>query len=331
MTIRFSRRDILAAGAAIGSSILVAPAGRVHAQAVQKPVRFVIGLPPGSSIDVAARFLIDRMKGYSSTIITEHKPGASYRIAVEAVKQSPADGSTVLLSPAGPLVLLPQIQKTVGYKPLEDFIPVTTVYQTPSALVVGPLVDARVRTIADFVAWCRANPGKSNYGTPGAGTPMHFLGAMLGKAAGFEFTHVPYQGPPPAVSDVLAGQIASVITSLPNLIPHVESGKLRFLATTGSERIPMLPGVPTMKEAGYPALEFSEWMGLFLPAKTPMAIVNALNASVREALKSEEMKTGLAKLALEPSGLSIDEFTKRVRADTDRWEPIVKASGFAPL
>ena len=327
----FSRRDILAASAGLGASLLVSPTASVHAQTVQKSVRFVIGLPPGSSIDVAARFLIDRMKGYASTIIVEHKPGASYRIAVEAVKQSTADGSTVLLSPAGPLVLLPHIQKSVGYKTLEDFIPITTVYQTPSALAVGPLVAANVKTVADFVAWCRANPGKSNYGTPGAGTPMHFLGTMLAKAAGFEFTHVPYQGPTPAVNDVLAGQIASVITSIPNLISLVEPGKFRILATTGSTRSASLPNVPTMIEAGYPALEFSEWMGLFLPAKTPMEIANALNASVREALKSEELKAGLTKLALEPSGLSIAEFAQRVRADAERWEPIVKASGFVPV
>lgn len=234
----------------------------------------------------------------------------------------------MMLSPAGPNVLYPHIYKALSYKPLEDFIPVTTVFDTPSALVVGPMVALRVKTVADFAGWCRANPTQSAYGSPGAGTPMHFLGAILAKAAGFKYLHVPYQGSGPAVQGVLGGQIASAIVPVPAIVQLMEPARLRVLATTGPERSASLLDVPTMKEAGFPALEFSEWFGILLPTKTPMEIAIALNGAVREAMKTEEFKSGLVKLSLESGGSSMSDFAQRMRADTQRWEPIIKASGF---
>jgi tripartite-type tricarboxylate transporter receptor subunit TctC len=226
------------------------------------------------------------------------------------------------------LALYPHIFKELKYKPLEDFIPVTTIFQNPAVLVVGQKVPADVRTVADFVSWCRANPGQSAYGTPGAGSPMHLLGSGLAKTAGFELVHVPYQGSGPAIQDVLGGQIASAITNLPSVVQYLETGRLRVLATTGPERSSLLSNVPTMKEAGYPALEFSEWFGFLLPARTPATIANALNTVLLEALKSEEIKSGLAKLSLEPSAISLNDFAQRLRADTQKWELLVKTSGF---
>jgi tripartite-type tricarboxylate transporter receptor subunit TctC len=235
----------------------------------------------------------------------------------------------MMLSPAGPNVLYPHIYKKLGYKPSEDFIPVTTVFDTPSSLVVGPMVPPQVKTVADFTGWCRANPTQSAYGTPGAGSPMHFLGAMLANAAGFKYLHVPYQGSGPATQDVLAGQIASAIVPVPAVVQLSEPGRLRVLATTGPERSTSLPDVPTMKEAGFPALEFSEWFGILLPTKTDIEIATSLNAVVRNAMKTDEFKSGLVKLSLEPAGSSMNDFARRMRADTARWEPIIKASGFA--
>jgi tripartite-type tricarboxylate transporter receptor subunit TctC len=269
------------------------------------------------------------MNGYASTIILENKPGAGQRIALEALKNSAPDGSTMMLSPAGPNVLYPHIYKTLSYKPFDDFIPVTTVFDTPSALVVGPMVPPQAKTVADFVEWCRANPAKSAYGTPGAGSPMHFLGAMLATAGDIKYLHVPYQGSGPATQDILGGQIASAIVPVPAVVQLREPERLRVLATTGPQRSASLPDVPTMKEAGFPVLEFSEWFGILLPAKTPMDIAIELNKAVRKAVNTEEFKTGLSSLSLEPAGSSMNDFAQRMRTDTDRWAPIIKASGFS--
>ena len=323
-----NRRQILASIAAASSSTLLCMLGPVRAQTVQKLTRIVIGTPPGGYPDTVARLLINHMKSYAPTIILENKPGAGQRIALEALKNSAPDGSTMMLSPAGPNVLYPHIYKTLGYKPLEDFIPVTTVFDTPSALVVGPMVPSQVKTVADFVEWCRANPTKSAYGTPGAGTPMHFLGAMLATAGDVKYLHVPYQGSGPATQDVLGGQIASAIVPVPAVVQLREPERLRVLATTGPQRSASLPEVPTVREAGFPALEFSEWFGILLPAKTPIDIATALNGAVRNAMKTDDFKNGLLALSLEPAGSSMDDFAQRMRTDTDRWAPIIKASGF---
>ena len=322
-----NRRQILASIAA-SSATLLYMLGLAEAQTVQKLTRIIIGTPPGGYPDTVARLLINHMKSYASTIILENKPGAGQRIALEALKNSAADGSVMMLSPAGPNVLYPHIYKTLSYKPFEDFIPVTTVFDTPSGLVVGPLVPPQVKTVADFVEWCRANPTKSAYGTPGSGSPMHFLGAMLATAGDIKYLHVPYQGSGPATQDVLGGQVASAIVPVPAVVQLREPERLRVLATTGPQRSASLPDVPTMKEAGFPALEFSEWFGILLPAKTPMDIAIALNGAVRNAMNTDEFKSGLLALSLEAAGSSMNDFAQRMRTDTDRWAPIIKASGF---
>jgi tripartite-type tricarboxylate transporter receptor subunit TctC len=175
----------------------------------------------------------------------------------------------------------------------------------------------------------RANPAKSAYGTPGAGSPMHFLGAMLATAGDMKYLHVPYQGSGPATQDVLGGQIASAIVPVHAVVQLREPGRLRVLATTGPQRSASLPDVPTIKEAGFPALEFSEWFGILLPAKTPMEIAIELNKAVRKAMNTDEFKTGLLALSLEPAGSSMNDFAQRMRNDTDGWAPIIKASGFS--
>ena len=170
----------------------------------------------------------------------------------------------------------------------------STVASTPTLLTVGPKVPDDVSTLADFVAWCRANPKHASYGTAGAGTTLHFLGAMLGRAAGFEFLHVPYQGNG-SIQDLLKGEIASAIMPVGSSLGLVRSGDLRALATTGPRRSPFLPGVPTVAEAGYPSLEDLTWYGFFVPAKTPANIVERLNSAVQTALRTDEVKSGMAK------------------------------------
>jgi tripartite-type tricarboxylate transporter receptor subunit TctC len=323
-----SRRRFVAAAAGAGASI--AAPRRAHSQVVGKLTRIIVGFAPGGSSDVTARLLVDQMRGYASTIIIDNRPGAGGRIAVESAKAGAPDGSVLLLSPASMIVLYPHLYKPLGYDPVQDLIAVTTVCAFPFVLSVGPLVPRDVRTLADFIRWCKANPKLASYGTSGAGSMLHFAGMMLARAANFDFTHVPYKGASPALQDLLGGQVASTVGVLGIALPHIQAGNLRALAMTGATRSSFLPDVPTLTEAGFPGLEITEWQGLFVPAKTPPPVVHALNRSVRDALDTAEVKAGLIKLSFEAGGTSPEQFADIVRADIARWEPIVKASGFTP-
>jgi len=323
-----SRRRFVAAAAGVGASI--AAPRRAHSQVVGKLTRIIVGFAPGGSSDVTARLLVDQMRGYASTIIIDNRPGAGGRIAVEVAKAGTPDGSVLLLSPASMIVLYPHLYKPLGYDPVQDLVAITTVCAFPFVLSVGPLVPREVRTLADFIQWCKANPKLASYGTSGAGSMLHFAGMMLARAANFDFTHVPYKGASPALQDLLGGQVASTVGVLGIALPHIQAGNLRALAMTGATRSSFLPDVPTLTEAGFPGLEITEWQGLFVPAKTPPPVVHALNRSVRDALDTAEVKAGLIKLSFEAGGTSPEQFADIVRADIARWEPIVKASGFTP-
>ena len=323
-----TRRRFVATTAAAGAWI--AGQRRAQSQVVGKLTRMIVGFAPGGSSDVTARLLVEQMRGYASTIIIDNRPGAGGRIAVETAKAGAPDGSVLLLSPASMIVLYPHLYKPLGYDPVHDLVAVTTVCAFPFVLSVGPLVPRDVRTLADFIQWCKANPKLASYGTSGAGSMLHFAGMMLARAANFDFTHVPYKGASPALQDLLGGQVASTVGVLGIALPHIQAGNLRALAMTGATRSSFLPDVPTLTEAGFSGLEITEWQGLFVPAKTPPAVVHALNRSVRDALDTAEVKAGLIKLFFEAGGTSPEQFADIVKADIARWEPIVKASGFTP-
>ena len=298
-----------------------------QSQAGSRGARIMVGFGPGGSLDVAARLLTTAMKDYASPFIVENRPGASERIALEAVKSSAADGSTLLLTGSSSMAVVPHVYKKLNYDPLQDFTPVTTVCSFPFLLTVGPMVPGQVKTLADFISWGRANPKQATYGTVGAGSLHHFIGVALSRAAGFEFVHVPYQGLA-AVQDLLAGRIAATIFPQGTTLSYIQSGELRALLTTGTQRSASLPEVPTARELGYPIIEEDDWFGIFVPARTPVETVKTLNTTIRAALKSDDVKAGLAKLSLAPAGDSPEEFARLVKSEFDRWGPIVEASGF---
>jgi tripartite-type tricarboxylate transporter receptor subunit TctC len=305
-----TRRRFIAAS--IGGVASAAFPGQAQSEVVGKLTRLIVGFAPGGSSDVVARLIVDRMKGYASTIIVDNRPGAGGR------------------SPASMMVLYPHLYKPLGYDPEQDFIAVSTVCAFPFVVSVGPMVPREVTTLDDFIQWCKKNPKLASYGTSGAGSMLHFAGMMLARAANFEFTHVPYKGASPALQDLLGGQVASTVGVLGIALPHIQSGNLRALATSGTTRTAFLPEVPTLKEAGYPGLEITEWQGIFLPARTPPEIVDGLNRAIRMALETNEVTAGLNKLSFEIGGTSPAEFAQLVKADIARWAPIVKESGFTP-
>jgi tripartite-type tricarboxylate transporter receptor subunit TctC len=298
-------------------------------QASHATTRMLVGFTAGGAIDVIARMLVEGMKDYAPSFIVDNRPGAGGRLALGALKGAPADSTVMILTPASSVAVFPHVYKTLGYDAFKDFAPVTTVCSFPFLITVGPLVPADVKTLADFVTWCGANPKQASYGTAAAGSMLHFTGVTLAKAGGFAFVHLPYGGPG-GIQDLIGGRIAATIYPIGTALPHVQSGGIRALATTGPQRSSQLPDVPTVREAGYPMLEASEWFGVFVPANTPADSVDRLNGAIRTVVNTGAFKTGLAKLSIDAVSVTPGEFAQLIKSDFDRWAPIVQASGFSP-
>jgi tripartite-type tricarboxylate transporter receptor subunit TctC len=323
-----TRRRALAASAAgfacAGTGLLP----RARAQAIKKPVHIIVGFPAGGGTDVIARILADRLRGpYASTVLVENKPGAAARIAVEYVKNAEADGSVMLFTPDFPITVYPHSFRSLNYDSLRDFTPVAPAAKSMLTYNVGPAVPEGVKTLAEFVAWCKANPGKASYGTTAAGGTPHFVGMMLASAAGVAMTPVHYRGGAPALQDLIGGHVPASVNPVSESMTQAKAGTIRILAVTGSRRSPFLPDVPTMVEAGYNVVVES-WLGVFVPSKTPAEVVDALGAAIGEAVKSPAMIENLAKVGNEPRFQTPAEFAATVKADVARWGPVVKASGF---
>lgn len=308
-----------------------AAASFARAQPAPKTLRLLVGFALGGSIDTVARLLAENMKGYWETAIVENRPGAGGRLALEALKAAPADGSTIALTPGEQLSLFPHIYRNVTYDVLRDFTPVGTVCTVQFLLVVGPMVPASVTTLDAFIGWCRANPSKATYGTAGAGTRQHFFGQSLARAVHFDFIHVPYRGAQPAMQDLLAGQIAASIAVTSSALAAIRTGQARALVTTAPKRGVSLPELPTIGESGYPALESVEWFGLLAPRDTPATLVATLDTSTREALGTAKVRDTIANLSMEVAPSTPDELARLIRSDSAGWAKIIEASGFKPL
>jgi tripartite-type tricarboxylate transporter receptor subunit TctC len=318
-------------GASAGLCALGGLASRASAELINRNARLLVGFPAGGSVDTVARLLVEQMKGYAASMIVDNRPGAGGRTALEALRTSDADGSVLALTPGDQITLFPHVYNKLSYAPLRDFAAVGTVCTVQFLLTVGPMVPSAVTTLAGFIAWCRANPKLATFGTPGAGTRPHFVGAMLAQAAGLELLHAPYKGSGPAIQDLLGGRIPAAIFVISNTLPHVQSGTLRALATTAPHRSLLLPQVPTMREAGFPALEGVEWFGVFVPAATPAETVTSLNGAVHRALATDSVKAGLAQQSIDVAGSSPGDLDRLMRSDAERWGEVVKATGFRPI
>jgi len=311
----------------IQSTLATAAASALPAWAQASPARINVGFAAGGTLDVIARRLADKLRGaYAETVIVESRVGAGGRIANEAVKNAAPDGGNLVLSPSSQMVIFPHVYSKLSYDPLTDFIPVTPVCSNAQAFVLGPSVPASVQTLAQFITWAKSN--KAFYGTPAAGSIMHFQGLVFSQKAGIELTHVPYRGMAAVVPDLLAGNLTSSMAVLGDLLPQMETGKLRVLAVTSEKRSRFLPNVPTFAEAGYPDVTGVDWYGLFLPAKTPQAIVDRLRDTAYTAMKDKAFLDSLEKLGFDHYQLAPAEFAARIRRETAYWGPIVKASGF---
>lgn len=322
------RRDFLHLLQAGGALAALAPVGRALAQ-LSGNASIVSGFPAGGMGDHVARPLAEKLRGkYATGVVVESKTGAGGRIAVEYVKRAAPDGLTILQIPSSPMTLYPNTYKKLNYDPLADFVPVTSTVNYAFVLTAGTGLPAEVKTVADYLKWAKAHPPQASYGVPAAGSALHFVGMMLQKASGTELTAVAYRGGAPLLNDVLGGQVPVSVSVLGEVMPHIRAGKLRGLAVSSAQRSPFLPEVPTFVEQGFPDIVMQEWLGWFLPARAPAETVQRLNALVREGLASPEFVEALAKVGLQPVHQSADEFARIVRADKQRWAPIVKAANF---
>jgi tripartite-type tricarboxylate transporter receptor subunit TctC len=294
-------------------------------------VKIINGFPAGGTADATSRRIGDKLAGSDYTrkgAVVENKTGAAGRIAIDTVKNGPADGSSLLLTPYSMMAIYPHIYKALSYDPVKDFAPVCMASSMSHGLAVGPMVPATVKTLKEFVAWAKANPDKANYGSPAAGSTPHFLGALLSLDTGVPMQHVAYRGSVPGVTDVIGGQLAAMLTPHGDFLANHRAGKIRILATSGKKRSPFVPEVATFAEQGFPDLTVEEWFGFFAPAKTPANVVSAANAAINAALKDKALIESWATQGLVPLGGSTDDMAKDLQRQLAFWGPIVKRIGF---
>ena len=311
------------------SAVALALGQRALAQTTAKPLRIIVPFPAGGGTDVVARIIAEKLRGnYAPSVIVENRVGASGRTGVEAVAHAAPDGTTLLFTPDFLMTVYPHSFRKLGYDPLADFVPIALIARSGLALAAGPALPAEVKTVRDYVGWARAHPKQAFYATTAAGGTPHFVGVMLARDAGVALSPVHYKGGAPALQDLMGGQIPVSINPIGELLPQLQGGKVRVLAVTGDKRSKFLPNVPTMAESGFPNIVISPWLGFFAPAKTPPDMVKRLANGITDATQHGEAQIGMLKLGMEPQAMTPLGFREVVRADLERWGPIVKASGF---
>jgi tripartite-type tricarboxylate transporter receptor subunit TctC len=300
------------------------------ARAQGQPPRILVGFPAGGSVDTTARRFADFARGkLAETVLVEQKVGAGGRIAIGALKDAAPDGQVLLLSPSSMFTIYPHAYRKLAYNPVTDVIPVAPLALSTCGFGVGPMVPATVKTLQQFADWAKANPDRAAYASPAAGAMPHFLGNQFERAAGLKLTHAAYRGAAPGMQDLMGGQIASGCFSIGDFLPHLASGRVRLLGVTDKARSRFAPDVPTFEEQGFKGIVGVESYGLFVPAKTPQAVIDKLADVARNAVREPGVVEALAKLGFEPLSLSPADYAKRLAAERDYWGPVVKASGFS--
>lgn len=321
------RQFIQGSAAALAFGAAAFPAA---AQALET-TKVIIGFAPGGTIDLVGRRVADKLQpSVARTAIVENRTGAGGQIAVQAVKLAAPDGGTVLLTPTSPMSLHLYTYRKLPYDPAADFTPVSGAAMFDYALAVGPLVPAGVKTLPDFLAWCKANPNEANFGSAGQGSAAHMIGGGLGRAGGADLRHVAFRGSQPALADMIGGQIAAVVGPTGEFMSNVRAGKIRLLATSGPKRGKFTPDVPTMVEQGIKDLAYVGWYGFFLPPKAPAEVVQRLNAGIRSALAAPEVVESLAAAYMEPMPTAPEQLAAMLRTETAFWAGLVKTVGFSP-
>jgi tripartite-type tricarboxylate transporter receptor subunit TctC len=305
---------------------LLAVATTVQAQAFpNRPVRIVVHFPPGGPVDFVARALGQRLsETWKQPVTIENRPGAGGVVGVELVLRSPPDGHTLVLGTSGSMALAPALLK-LPYDVFTDLAPISLVVINPQILVVHPSLP--VRTVPDLIKLAKSKPGEINYASVGPGSPNHMGMEMLNSMAGINMVHIPYKGTTPALTDVISGQVSLLFNSMPSVLPHIKSGRLRAVAVGSAKRSPATPTVPTVSETrGLESFQYTTWYGLFGPAAMPKDAINQINADTVKALNQPDMSELFASQGAEPAPSSPEGLAKFMRGEFETWRKVIKAA-----
>ena len=291
-----------------------------------KSIRLICPFPPGGAVDIASRAIANELsKTIGQQVVVENKPGAGGNIGgAEAARAAP-DGYTIFMTTSGINAINPALYSKMPFDPNKDLAPVSALVSLNNVLVVHPSVTAK--SVTDVIAMAKAQPGKMTYASSGSGTSIHMSAEMFKHLAKVDILHIPYKGSSPALIDMLGGQVMMMFDNVPSALPHIKSGKLRALATTGAKRDATLPDLPTIAEAGVPGYESGVWFGLLVPAGTPRDIVAKLNAEAVKGTKSPEFVKRMTDLGYNIIGSTPEQMTEMLKTELNTWGPIVKASG----
>ncbi len=317
-----SRRHLLA----LTAGLACAAAVPVHADAwPNKPVRLVVGYAAGGATDVVARLVGVKLgEQLGQPVVVENRTGANSNVGAEAVARAPADGYTLYVFTIANTINASLYSK-LGYDPLKDFAPIGLMAKIPNILVVHPGLP--VRNVDDYLRFAKASKDGITFASAGSGSSIHLSGEMFKMETRLNMLHVPYRGSAPAVADLIGGQVQSMFDNAPSALPHVQAGRLRALAVTSAQRLPMLPEVPTLAESGLPGFDVQSWFGLAAPAGTPAPVIARLNAELNKALAAPDVRKRLQDLAATPAPGTPEQMRDFASAEVKRWQAVVKASG----
>ncbi|SAI56364.1 putattive exported protein [Bordetella ansorpii] len=320
-----------ACAAFVAGACLTLPAHAQDARGYpERDVRLLVPFPAGGTADIAARVVAAELgKAWGKAVVVDNKAGAGGNVGTAEAARAKADGYTLLMGTVSTHAINPSVYSQLPYDPVKDFAPVTLVIPVPNILELNPAFADKhgIRSVADLIAYLKANPGKVNMASTGNGTSTHLSGELFQAMTGTKMTHVPYKGSSPALTDVMAGSADLIFDNLPSSMGFLKAGKLRPLAVTTTARSAALPDVPTMAEAGVKGYEASSWFGLLAPAGTPPAIVDKIQRDVARALQQDSVKQQLRAQGAEPSGITPAEFKTFMAKETGKWAQVVRQSG----
>jgi tripartite-type tricarboxylate transporter receptor subunit TctC len=318
------RRICLLVAACLGLS--VAPLHALAQSWPDRPIRFVVAAPAGSSLDVLARIIGEHLKDrLGQTVVVDNRPAAGGTVATDLVAKSPPDGYTMVMSFNGPLAFGPHLYAHLPYDPQKDLAAVIITSSQPNVLAVNATLP--IRSVKELVDYAKANPGKLNYASVGNGSSSHLTMELLKTTAGIDIVHVPFNGSPPAVTATIQGETQMIFAVMQPLQAQIQAGKLRAIAVTTAKRFALLPDLPTVAEAGYPGFEALAWNGVLVATATPRGIVQRLNREIDAILKDPAVKSLLNAQGFELVGGTPEDFAALIRSESDKWAPVIRKTG----
>ena len=311
--------------ATVAAALMVA----AHAKAQnwpERPIKFIVSAPAGSSLDVLARTIGDKLKDrLGQPVVVDDRPAAGGTVATDLVAKSPPDGYTMVISFNGPLAFGPHVYSKLPYDPQKDLAAVVITSSQPSVLAVNAALP--IHSVKELVEYAKAHPGKLNYASVGNGSSSHLTMELLKSTAGIDIVHVPFNGSPPAVTATIQGETQLIFAVMQPLQAQIQAGKLRAIAVTTAKRFPLLPDLPTIAEAGYPGFEALAWNGVLVAAGTPRPIVARLNAEINAILKDPAVKTALNAQGFELIGGTPEDFSRLISSESTKWAPVIVKTG----